>query len=153
MDETTRANRRLQTQIVLDLQRVRHGADRRVAELLAQEGLTQVTPAQANALMALVNAQKAVTGAELARSLGRSEVTVSRFLKALEAAGWVARERDADDSRRVLVRPTSKTRTALARFVRVSNALLDDAFADLGEDEIVKLGGHIAAVAARLDPA
>lgn len=150
MDDSTLALRRLQTAIVLDLQRIGHAADQRLAELLAASALEPITPAQANALMALVNARRPLTGAELARHLGRSEVTVGRFLRALEAGGWVARERDADDSRRILVRPTAQTREALPRFVKVSNALLDRVFEGMSPQEVRSLGERLSAVGDRL---
>jgi DNA-binding MarR family transcriptional regulator len=65
-----------------------------------------------------------------------SEVTVGRFVKALERDGWVTREADPDDGRAWLLRPTRKAYRALPRFIRVSNALLDRAFADFSEAEV-----------------
>jgi DNA-binding MarR family transcriptional regulator len=150
-DRSQLAQRRLQTQIVLDLQRVRNATERRIAELLHRHELDPITPAQANALMALVNAREPLTGADLARELGLSEVTVGRFVKALLDGEWVAREKDPADGRRLLLMPTAKTREALPRFVAVSNTVLDEAFVGWGSGEVEELGAKLAQLRDRLE--
>jgi len=144
--------RRRQTRVLLDLARVGHAADRLVEGLLADHDLPRITPAQANALMVLFNARRPLTGAEIARSLGLSEVTVSRFLRAMREAGWVERERDPADARRLLVRPTAKARDALPRFIAVSNALLDTAFAGLSDEQIAHVAQALTSIRDQLDP-
>ena len=119
--------RRWQSQALLDLLRIRHASERRVEELLAHERL-DVTPAQANVLMILIALRQPMTARQLASDMEVSEVTVGRFLKALEGRGWVSRERNPEDARAILVSPTTKARRALPRFLRVSNAMLDVAF-------------------------
>ena len=71
--------------------------------------------------------------------MGLSEVTVGRFVKALEASGWVRRDPDPSDSRALLVRPTPKARAALPRFIAVSNAMLDDAFAGFSPEDVARI--------------
>jgi DNA-binding MarR family transcriptional regulator len=145
------ALRRVQTQLLVDLARVRHASEALVERLLVQEGLTDITPAQANALLVLVNARSPLTAARLAEALSISEVTVGRFVKALEAGGWVERRPDPDDSRARLLVPTDKTRDRLPSFIRVSNGLLDLAFAGVGRDEVLRLAELLAEVRDRLD--
>jgi len=152
-DRPQLARRRRQTQIIVDLARVRAAADRWVEESLAAHGLDDITPAQANVLMVLVNARKPLTGAELARELGITEVTVSRFLKRMASAGWVERQRDPADARRLLVRPTDQAREALPRFIRVSNHLLDAAFAELGPEQVDELARQLSRIRERLEAA
>lgn len=152
MDRPDLSVRRQQTRILLDLSRIGHAADRRVEALLAAHDLQNITPAQANTLMVLVNARRPLTGAEVARELGVSDVTVSRFLKTMEKAGWVARERDPADARRILVRPTAQAREALPRFIAVSNTLLDAAFDGLDAGAVEALAATVAALRERLDP-
>lgn len=150
-DRDQLALRRLQTQIVVDLQRLRNATERRIGELLEAHDLVPITPAQANALMVLMNAREPLTSAELARALGLSEVTVGRFVKALLEGEWVAREKDPEDGRRFLLTPTMKTREALPRFVAVSNTMLDEVFAGWSTAEVEDLGTRMAQMRDRLE--
>jgi len=145
------ALRRRQTQIVLDLQRLRNATERRIGELLEAHDLVPITPAQANALMVLVNAREPLTSADVARDLGLSEVTVGRFVKALLEGEWIARARDPDDGRRFLLTPTGKTRDALPRLVKVSNTMLDEVFAGWSASEVADLGDRMAQLRDRLE--
>lgn len=143
--------RRLQTQVLVDLTRVRHASEALVERLLAEEGLTDITPAQANALLVLVNARSPLTAARLAEALSVSEVTVGRFVRALESEGWVERRPDPDDSRARLLVVTDKTRDRLPSFIRVANAVLDLAFSGVGRDELQRLADLLGEVRERLD--
>ena len=145
------ALRRMQTGIILELQRLRNATERRIAELLEQHELAPITPAQANALMVLVNAREPLTSAELARELGLSVVTVGRFVRALLEGDWVGRVQDPDDARRFLLSPTPKTRRSLPRFVAVSNTMLDEVFGDLSAGEIEALSVQMTALRGRLE--
>ena len=131
--------RRVQTEAYLDLMRIHREMERRTALLFEEVGLTDVTPAQASALIVLFQARGPMTARALALHLALSEVTVGRFVKALEEAGWVERESDPDDARAMLIRPTARAYRALPRFIQVSNALLDEAFAGFSADEVRKI--------------
>lgn len=127
--------RHAQADAWLALHRV-HGGIREVArEGLQAEGLTDITPAQADALMVLFQRRAPLTARQLAAELGLSEVTVGRFLKAMEANGWVARTPDPRDARARLLSPTPKARAALPAFIRVSNGVLDGVFAGFSREE------------------
>lgn len=138
--------RRLQTEALLDLNRIRLLSERRVEALLLEHDLQDITPAQANALMVLFQARTPLPAARLAEELAVSEVTVGRFLRALEASGWVERWRDPSDSRRVLVRPSERARRALPRFIAVSNAVLDQAFGCFDQESIEEIAVRVAMV-------
>jgi DNA-binding MarR family transcriptional regulator len=125
----TLALRRLQADTFLDLSRLQREMERRVAAAFRECGLTKITPQQASALMILFQAREPLTARRLADSMGLTEVTVGRFVKALETASWVRREPDPTDSRALLIRPTRKAYRALPRFIAVSNEMLDAAFA------------------------
>lgn len=130
------ARRRVQAEAYLNLSRIHREIERRAQDLLAEQDLRLVTPAQAGALMVLFQAKKPLRARELASLLALSEVTVGRFVHALHEAGWVRRDPDPVDSRAVLVAPTPRAYRALPRFIAVSNALLDEAFAGFGDAEI-----------------
>lgn len=144
--------RRLQTQALLDLGRIRHASERAVEQWLADAELDSVTPAQANALLVLFDARRPLSQAQLARALSLSEVTVGRFVRALEENGWIERERDPADSRCWLLAPTQKAREALPRFIGVNNRLLDSAFAGLDAAAIERIAACIRAIRRNLDP-
>lgn len=134
--QTVIARRRVQAEAYLNLSRIQREIERRTQDLLAEQDLREVTPAQAGALMVLFQAKRPLRARELAGLLVLSEVTVGRFVHALHEAGWVRRDPDPADSRAVLVAPTPKAYRALPRFIAVSNALLDEAFAGFTADEI-----------------
>jgi DNA-binding MarR family transcriptional regulator len=112
------------------------GIERKLESLLQSEGL-DLTPAHANVMMVLFETRRPMTARQLAENLQLSQVTVGRFVQALEKKGWLSRVRDVDDRRNLILTPTDKAREAFSRCVRVSNALLDDAFGcfDKGEME------------------
>jgi DNA-binding MarR family transcriptional regulator len=152
MSGTDLALRRVQTRALVDLGRIRQATERLVERWLAEEGLEGVTPAQANALLVLVDARQPLAQAHLARALSLSEVTVGRFVRALEESGWVERTRDPDDTRAWRLAPTAKAREALPRFIAVSNRLLDTAFAGLDAEGIARVAGCVAVIRQNLDP-
>ncbi|PRP94282.1 MarR family winged helix-turn-helix transcriptional regulator [Enhygromyxa salina] len=134
------AQRRRQADAALELSRINREIERRVQQLLEREKLEDVTPAQANAMMILFQEKSPMTARQLARQMNLSEVTVGRFVRALESAGWVRREADPKDTRAILILPSKRAYRAFPRFLNVSNALLDVAFAGFTKKEVETLG-------------
>lgn len=132
-------HRRLQSEAYLQISRIHRVLERRVAELFVEVGLDDVTPAQANVLTILFNAKEPMTARALARAMSLSEVTVGRFVRALESAGWLSRTPDPNDSRAMLVSPTRKAYRAFPKFLRVSNTLLDEAFGGFAQKDIERI--------------
>ena len=143
--ETKHAHRRIQTGLLLDLARIQARYHRLVVGRFAREQL-DITPSQAQALLVLLEADQALSAQELARELGMSKVTVGRFVRGLIERGWVERSRDPTDQRRYHLRPTDQTRQALPRFVRLSNASMDQLFEGLQRDEIEQLGAWLGRI-------
>lgn len=146
VDPATLDLRRVQAEAYLTFVAIGRTLEKRVAALFETHELTDVTPAQANALMILFAARQPLQARELAERMELSQVTVGRFLKALEQQGWVARTPDPDDARAMLVRPTAKAYETLPVFIAVSNTLLDQAFAGFSRPDIRR----IATVAGRV---
>lgn len=142
--------RRRQVDALLDLVRIQAIVESRVQALFRAQDLHGITPAQANVLMALFQAKGPLTARAIHRRLGVSEATISRFVKALQANGWVARERDPNDGRAMLVVATEQAYAALPRFIHVSNQLLDEAFADMPPAQLEALGVGVRAVTRNL---
>lgn len=128
--------RRLQSEAYLNLSRIHRELERKVADLLDAAGIREVTPAQAGVLIHLFQAREPLTARQLAGMMALSEVTVGRFVRALEAAGWAQRTYDPRDSRAILIRPTPRAYAALPKLLEVSNDLLDRAFDGFSPQEI-----------------
>ena len=76
---------------------------------------------------------------------------MSRFVKALVHAEWVARTPDPEDGRAFLLRPTPKAREAFPRFVHISNLLLDQIFAGFSTEELDALESAMERIRRNLD--
>ena len=143
--------RRIQADAFVRIARIRRALERRTEALLADAGIDDITPAQTHTLMVLFHAREPMNACSVAEALGVSQVTVSRFLKALAAAGWVQRERDPNDSRAYLLRPTPKAYDGLRRLVHVFNAVHDEAFAGFSPDEIRRSAAWVERIDRNLD--
>jgi MarR family transcriptional regulator for hemolysin len=124
-----------QVEVYLMASRIVRAIDQRVTEGLAAQGL-DVTSAQVNLLGVLVQARRPLAAAELARLMALSEVTVGRLVRTLAERGWVTREPDPEDARAFRVAPTQRTYDEFPRFLEIVNALADDAWSGIGEDEV-----------------
>ena len=142
--------RRLQAEIHMNSARVLRGMERRVQILFEEEGITNLTPAQANVLMLLFHRRKATRANVLADEFSVSEVTMGRFIHALEASGWIKRARDPDDARAWLVSPTPQAYDTLGALINVSNRMMDQAFQDFEPDEIEAFHAQTLRVVANL---
>ena len=138
--------RREQVETYLELTRIQQHIDRRSRGLFAAHGLDDVTPAQANVLLVLMQERRPLTARRLAELLALSEVTVGRFVATLERRGWIARRPDPRDRRARLLHPTDKTRAAMPTFISIANALLDESFAGLDPDALRALAETLAKV-------
>ena len=133
--------RRLQTELHLNSARILRRMERRVTLLFREVGIDDLTPAQSNVLVVLFHHKRPLHARELAANLGVSEVTVARFVRALETAGWIGRERHPSDARALLIKLTQKAYEALPTLIRVSNTMMDEAFQGFDLDAITAFAG------------
>lgn len=110
---------------LFDLAEIHHVVQRHLAEAFLARELHDVTPPQGAVLAVLFDEGGVSTTARIAARLGLADVTVGRFVTALERSGYVAREPNPDDRRERLVRPTAKARRRLPDFAAVTNQVLD----------------------------
>ena len=137
MQDLTR--RRLEADTFLEFARLANLEHQRLQSLFSAVDLTEVTPQQSRVLMVLFQAREPMTARQLSIEMGCSEVTMSRFIKALVRGDWVDREPDPNDGRAFRLSPTDKARNALPRFIRVSNQLLDRIFNGFSGEEVQHL--------------
>jgi MarR family transcriptional regulator for hemolysin len=109
--------------------------DQRVTDKLAAQGL-DVTSAQVNVLVVLIQAQRPLSGAELARAMALSEVTIGRLVRTMAERGWVTRDPDPSDRRAWSVTPTQRTYDEFPRFLEIVNGLSEDAWVGIDEEDI-----------------
>ncbi len=143
--------RRLQTEASLELSRIHRVMEARVAELLDEAGLGDITPAQAAVMTILFQEKAPLTARKLSQRMSLSEVTVGRFVRSLVDKGWISRRVDPLDARAYLLTPTRKAYKALPRLIEVSNALVDEAFAGFKQADIKRLADDIEKIRANLD--
>lgn len=142
--------RRIQTDCFVLIARVLRRLDDHLAGLLAREGIEGITPRQSHVLLVLYHAATPLPARRIAEALAISEVTCGRFIHALAGSGWVARRRDPEDGRNVLVSLTDKTLDAVPAFLRVSNAVMDAAFTGLSAADVEHLARTIEHLADNL---
>ncbi|RMG99359.1 MAG: MarR family transcriptional regulator [Deltaproteobacteria bacterium] len=151
LSRTKLRQRRLQTETYLELSRIHRVMEARVAELLEEAGLGDITPAQAAVLTHLFQEKETpLTARALSRRLSLSEVTVGRFVRALAKKGWVSRTVDPDDARAYLLRPTRKAYRALPKLIGVSNALIDEAFSGFRIRDVQRLHDDLVQIRTNL---
>jgi MarR family transcriptional regulator, transcriptional regulator for hemolysin len=140
----------LQTETFLEFARLAAIQHQRLRELFERAELGEITPQQSRSLMVLFQAREPLTARELSRRMGCSEVTISRFVRALSKAGWVERRQDPKDKRAYLLTATAKAREAFPRFIHVSNELLDEIFSGFEREEIEQLARVVGRIRSNL---
>jgi len=143
--------RRIQADVMLEMARLLTGQDQCVAERLAAVGIDDITPAQSRVLMILIQAREPLTARELARRMGVSEPTMSRFVRALVGAGWVEKTRSDSDRRAWKLTVTPHAREHLPALIRASNAILDRIFSGFSTQDVEALGTLLDRVRQNLD--
>ena len=120
--------------------------EHRVAERFHQNGFSDITPAQTSVLTALFELREPADARHIGAMLSLNEAVVYRHLAAMERGGWLSRA----DGRYAL---TEKAWKSLPKLIRLSNQLLDQAFAGLGQREIESFSDTLAQIRRNLDGA
>ena len=79
----------------------------------------------------------------LARHAGLHPATMTGIVDRLERAGWVARDRDPDDRRAVLIRPLRDRGAELFRLYAGMNTAMDQVCAGYSDEELTLLAGFL----------
>ena len=86
-------------------------------------------------ILGLVGERPGTTQQEIGETMLMDSNTIVLLLNELESRGFVIRRRDADDRRRHLVEMTASGRQALAKAEKGREAIEDEIFAGLTDDE------------------
>jgi DNA-binding MarR family transcriptional regulator len=113
-----------------------------LSRLFWRRGQRDITRSEAGVLNSLSEGPRRVT--ELAELEGLAQPTVTLLVGRLEERGLVARERDPEDGRAVLVTSTDSGRTALEQLRAESRAMMREHIAEMD-------GGEVDALIAAVD--
>lgn len=98
---------------------------------------TPLLPQQYRLLGAI--GRRARTLGEIARIQGVTPATATTLVTTLESRGWVIREHDLEDRRRVVVSLTDEGTTVLARSQAIAEAAMADLLEPLTSDQLTRL--------------
>jgi DNA-binding MarR family transcriptional regulator len=91
----------------------------------------------------LINRHGPLNPSALARRAGLHPATMTGILDRLERGGWIARDRDPDDRRAVVVRVLRDRGGELFRLYSGMNASLDGILAGYGDDQLELLADFL----------
>jgi DNA-binding MarR family transcriptional regulator len=83
--------------------------------------------------------------------MGVSEVTMSRFVQALQRENWISRSQNPEDGRSLLLAPTKKARKSFPGFVDVSNEVLDTLFTGFSDNDMWSFHELVSRIRANLE--
>jgi DNA-binding MarR family transcriptional regulator len=101
---------------------------------MAEQGIHDLATSHGDIIYALYNHQH-MTMAEIAKNIRKDKSTVTALVDKLVRTGYVAKERDATDSRIVHVALTTKGEALQPIFEDISQRLLDTFYANVTDDE------------------
>jgi DNA-binding MarR family transcriptional regulator len=91
----------------------------------------------------LINRHGPLNPSALARRAGLHPATMTGILDRLERGGWIARDRDPDDRRAVVVRARRDRGGELFRLYAGMNASVDEILAGYGDDQLELLADFL----------
>jgi DNA-binding MarR family transcriptional regulator len=110
-----------------------------------------LSPAQYSVMIALHDL-RGVNQSDLAKAIGMNKVTVSQIVQALEARGWITREKADIDRRRRRLVLTRAGQRALAQTAEMAEATYAEQMAPLSEQERQRLFKLLHRIVDRLEP-
>jgi DNA-binding MarR family transcriptional regulator len=116
--------------------KIHRTAGRIFARKLREHGLV-INPAQGRVLFVLWQ-EGAMAINELAKRVSLGKSTLTNTIDGLEAAGLVARSRDAGDRRKILVEPTAENRTMHRLYEKVSLQMTEVFYRGFTVEEVTR---------------
>ena len=113
-----------------------------LSRLVFKQTHAEMSRTEGGILRTLSDGPRRVT--ELADLEGLAQPTTTTLINGLERQGWVARERDLDDGRVVLVSLTADGASALERFRAEYRAVLRNRVDAMRDDELEALASALA---------
>lgn len=90
--------------------------------------------------LSLLDASGPMTAGELAQATGLTAASITSLIDRLEQGGFVTRQRDALDRRRILVAPKTSARRRVGRHFESFHGAWQDLLASFSDDELDAIG-------------
>ncbi|MGO4532462.1 MarR family winged helix-turn-helix transcriptional regulator [Paenibacillus sp. 2TAF8] len=116
------------------ISKIKEKTSRFILTEMAEQGIHDLATSHGDIIYALYNHQH-MTMAEIAKNIRKDKSTVTALVDKLVRTGYVAKERDATDSRIVHVALTTKGEALQPIFEDISQRLLDTFYANVTDDE------------------
>ncbi|NUT36400.1 MAG: MarR family transcriptional regulator [Hamadaea sp.] len=137
--ESTRRRRQLTTEIKTSLRDLRN----QLSLLNRQVGVRVDLKDVDLDCLDLISREGPLSPSAVARRAGLHPATMTGILDRLERAGWIARDRDPDDRRAVVVRALPDRGRELFGHFAGMNAAMDDICAGYSQSELELLAGFL----------
>jgi DNA-binding MarR family transcriptional regulator len=124
------------------ISKIKQIQDRVFAGVLAQHGIDQFNGAQGRILHVLWN-EDDIPISELSKKTGLAKTTLTSMLDRLEASGYLARQNDADDRRRIKIKLTDKAIAIKGQYDTVSQHMSGIFYDGFSEGEIAAFERHL----------
>lgn len=126
---------RMNTNDVVSLiSKIREKANRFIVSAMTKYGIEGIVTSHGDIINALFNNPR-LTMAEIAGKIGRDKSTVTTLVDKLVRFGYVAKERDTEDTRVVYVTLTPKGSELKPIFNTISREVLNALYFDISENE------------------
>ncbi|WP_408892451.1 MarR family winged helix-turn-helix transcriptional regulator [Paenibacillus taichungensis] len=116
------------------ISKIKEKVNRFILSEMAEQGIQDLATSHGDIIYALYNNSR-MTMAEIAKKIGKDKSTVTALVDKLVRNGYVAKDRDATDSRIVHVTLTAKGEELKPVFEHISRRMLDAFYADVTEAE------------------
>jgi DNA-binding MarR family transcriptional regulator len=120
--------------IISLISRIRQKVNGFIVSEISGKGIEGIVVSHGDILYALFQRQK-MTMAEIAEKISKDKSTVTALVDKLVKLGYVAKERDTQDTRVVYVTLTSKGRELEPIFEAISQELLEVFYMNVSEEE------------------
>lgn len=116
------------------ISKIKEKSSRFILTEMAAQGIHDLAISHGDIIYTLYNHQR-LTMAEIAKNIRKDKSTVTALVDKLVRTGYVAKERDAADSRIIHVALTPKGEALQPIFEDISQRLLDTFYTDVTDDE------------------
>ncbi|KAA8782786.1 MarR family transcriptional regulator [Paenibacillus amylolyticus] len=116
------------------ISKIKEKTSRFILTEMAAQGIHDLATSHGDIIYALYNHQR-LTMAEIAKNIRKDKSTVTALVDKLVRTGYVAKERDATDSRILHVALTPKGEALQPIFENISQRLLDTFYTGVTDDE------------------
>jgi len=129
--------------------KIRQVSGRIFAQILKENGIDQINPAQGRILFVLWKKDE-IPISELAKETQLSKSTLTSMLDRLEKAGHITRIRSEKDRRTILLKLTEKDKSLQKVYNKVSDEMTKIFYREFSQEEIDEFEGYLKRILTNL---